>query len=105
MTDTTQKGTKMISLKKKADLVIKKYIQINCGDMRELLEAHGRDSPLVRSAMNQRHYMEMSENDFLTILAFNAVLALEELQDVYTEQLRNGTFTPLNAAAHIRSCE
>lgn len=85
-------------LKKKADLVMKKHNQINCGDMRELLEDHGRHSPLVRSVMMQRHYVGMSENDFLTILAFNAVLALEELQDVYLEQLRNRTFTPLNAA-------
>lgn len=92
----------MISLKKKADLAMKKHNQISFSDMRELLEDHGRSSELVRSAMIQRHKVGMSENDFLTILAFNAVLALEELQDVYLEQLRNGTFTPLNAAGHTK---
>lgn len=81
---------------------MKKHNQISCSDMRELLEDHGMSSELVRSAMNLRRYVGMSENDFLTVLAFNAVLALEELQDVYLDQLRKGTFTPLNAAGQTK---
>lgn len=65
---------------------LKQRMQAECAfglspaDMRTLLADHVIDNPLVYAVQTAKHALDLSKLDHMTMLAFHAVMALEETQ-------------------------
>lgn len=63
--------------------------------MRALLAAHANYNPLVHQADSARRALSLSDLDHMALLAFHAVLALEETQSAFLDYVQKTPAFPV----------